>query len=208
MKDPWSAFKNKTSPAGAAAMEVLMLSANMWNSWGFGDTDAFFEVLIEPMANDPNLSGHEKLEFDRDAQEITAWDRNPLPPRFEEKEIKFALFETACTNAVQAIRAQAAGASEARAWEYAAEAKYFLGFVHGLGTLGQTSLAKLGSDARHAENRAMKAQLFEWCSENFSKFKSANAAAMAVCQNLLPIEFSTARAWITEWKKTQSAGTL
>ncbi len=65
----------------------------------------------------------------------------------------------------------------------------------------KSELAKKGSSARHAENRSMKKQLFEWCDEKMTCFKSMDSAAEAVAGKILPVSFRTARSWIGEWKK-------
>jgi hypothetical protein len=58
---------------------------------------------------------------------------------------------------------------------------------------------------RHAENRAMKAQVFEWCDENLIQYRSMDAAAEAIAWKLVPAAFRTVRNWIGEWRKVQSA---
>lgn len=72
-----------------------------------------------------------------------------------------------------------------------------------------SKLGKLGADAAHAENRAMKKTVFEWCDVHISEFKSMDSAASAVAGKIVPVTFRTVRSWIATWKKThQSAGKL
>lgn len=61
----------------------------------------------------------------------------------------------------------------------------------------------------HAENHAMKAQVFAWCEANIQDYPSMDAAAEAVAGKLVPVAFRTARKWIGEYrKKGQSARRL
>lgn len=71
----------------------------------------------------------------------------------------------------------------------------------------RTALAKFAAQARHAENRSMKAEVFAWLDTNMGDFKSMDAAAEAIAGRQHPIVFRTARAWVGEWKKLRSAGT-
>ena len=74
-------------------------------------------------------------------------------------------------------------------------------------TQARSSLAKKAAFARHAENRAMKHQVFEWCDEHLAKQVSMDAAASQVAGSLVPVAWRTVRDWIAEWKKLRSAGT-
>ncbi|MDT0137746.1 hypothetical protein [Acidovorax sp. PRC11] len=69
------------------------------------------------------------------------------------------------------------------------------------------ALARNAASARHAENRAMKQQVFEWCDANVGNFSSLDAGASAVAGVLVPVAWRTARDWMTEWKKLRAAGT-
>jgi hypothetical protein len=72
-----------------------------------------------------------------------------------------------------------------------------------------SALGRLGSDAAHIENRAMKETVFQWCDVNMENFHSMDSAAEAVAGKVVPIKFRTARAWIGIWrKKHPSTGTL
>ena len=70
----------------------------------------------------------------------------------------------------------------------------------------RTDLAKVAAQARHAENRSMKADVFAWLDTNMGSFNSMDAAALAITGQQ-PIVFRTARAWVGDWKKQRSAGT-
>lgn len=60
---------------------------------------------------------------------------------------------------------------------------------------------------RHAENHAMKADVFTWLNTNMANFKSMDAAAEGIAGKVAPIAFRTARDWVGEWKKLRSAST-
>lgn len=61
-------------------------------------------------------------------------------------------------------------------------------------------MAILGANARHAETRAMKADVFKWLDVNMPTFKSMDAAAAAITKQQ-PIAFRTAQKWVGDWKK-------
>ena len=64
--------------------------------------------------------------------------------------------------------------------------------------------ARLGADARHRENRAMKQDVFAWCDAHMKKYSNMDDAAFAVAEKLVPIKFRAVRSWMTEWKKVRS----
>lgn len=61
---------------------------------------------------------------------------------------------------------------------------------------------------RHAENHAMKAEVFAWLDSNMQRFKSMDSAAEAIAGKVVPVSFRTARSWVGHWKKDRSSGTL
>ena len=68
--------------------------------------------------------------------------------------------------------------------------------------------AKAGAHSAHAENRAMKQDVFDWLDENFSTQKSMDAAADTIKElKLVPMMWRTIRDWVGEWKKLRSTGT-
>lgn len=73
-------------------------------------------------------------------------------------------------------------------------------------TAARTALAKAAAQARHTENRNMKAEVFKWLDAQMAAFKSMDAAAQAITKQQ-PIAFRTARDWLGEWKKLRSTGT-
>jgi hypothetical protein len=68
-----------------------------------------------------------------------------------------------------------------------------------------SKLAILGADARHAENRSMKADAFRWCDVNMEKFTSIDSAAEAIAGKVIPVKFRTAHSYITQWRRLRSA---
>jgi hypothetical protein len=230
MKTEQDLFKSSTTPAGAVALEVLGSLRNIWvELWKLGTEEKFFIQIIEPMAKDPALSGVEKSlisdglaeapesevanEQRAELKDEFAWDKGTMPSHAKAGSIEYSVFETACEFCVQAIRVQMSPAPADDKWRLTCEAKDFLGilrgYISGIAEPAQkSSFAELGAYARHAEHRAMKAEVFEWCVENHARFKKRTAAAMVVHQTLQPIEYSTAYSWISEWEKLQSAGKL
>lgn len=68
---------------------------------------------------------------------------------------------------------------------------------------GQTAKAL----KRHAENHAMKDEVFCWLDENMRNFRSMDKAAEAIAGKVVPIAVRTARRWVGEWKNVRSTGT-
>lgn len=67
----------------------------------------------------------------------------------------------------------------------------------------QTLLAMRGASARHAENRAIKADVFKWL-DSQPRFKSDEAAGSAITRQQ-PISHTTAKKWHKEWREMHSA---
>lgn len=102
-------------------------------------------------------------------------------------------------------------------WICISDANFFAGAIAGYftgyaGALFEhdcnsvTRLAKLGADAAHKENRAMKREAFAWCDENMDSFRSMDSAAESIAGTLFPVKFRTARSWIGDWKKLHISG--
>ncbi len=73
------------------------------------------------------------------------------------------------------------------------------------GNKSSIALAKKGADITHIENRAAKAQVFEWLDKNFNKSKSMDDFALDLAGKLVPYKFRTVRDWLTEWNRLRSA---
>ncbi len=65
-----------------------------------------------------------------------------------------------------------------------------------------------GAEKRHAENHAMKRDVFNWLDANPPKPRGLDAAATEIFESkIVPIKsWRTARDWVGEWKKLRSAG--
>lgn len=79
-------------------------------------------------------------------------------------------------------------------------------FVELVLTAHQRSSQAAKAHKRHAENHAMKAEVFSWLDSNMATFKSMDSAASAIAGKVAPIAFRTAREWVGEWKKLRSTG--
>lgn len=85
--------------------------------------------------------------------------------------------------------------------------KFFMEAVHQAWPIADRSAkASLRAKLGHAENRAMKQEVFVWLDQNMRLFKSMDDAASAVAGKVAPIKWRTARDWVGEWKKVRSAG--
>ena len=73
--------------------------------------------------------------------------------------------------------------------------------------VARLSMALMGAEARHKENRVDKAKVFSWCDDNMSRFSSMDDAALDIAQTFVPQKFRAVRGWMTDWRKLRSAGT-
>ena len=73
--------------------------------------------------------------------------------------------------------------------------------------LAISNRGKIAAAKAHAENRAMKNDVFTWCDNHMAEYRSMDAAASAVAGKLVPMTWRTVRDWMTAWKKVRSAGT-
>lgn len=65
----------------------------------------------------------------------------------------------------------------------------------------QSDIALVAANARHAENRAMKQEVWDWYKANEQNYRSMDAAAEAIAGKVAPVAFRTARAWIGEYRQ-------
>ena len=70
----------------------------------------------------------------------------------------------------------------------------------------ETEKASNAAKARHAENHAMKAQVYAWCDENLASRPSMDSAAIEIAGKLVPVGWRTVRKWLTEYRKSAGAG--
>lgn len=118
---------------------------------------------------------------------------------------------TCCAYASQAMKAQL-NDDIVSAWKYTARCQYWNGIVIGSWSirseqgLSRSGFARLGTDARHTENRAAKADVFRWLDTHGATFKSKDAVAEAIAGKVVPYKFRTVRDWVNDWEKLRSAG--
>jgi len=99
-------------------------------------------------------------------------------------------------------------------WDGGAEAERESAIEHSDGAARaiRTAMARAAAQARHAENRSMKADVFKWLDDNGAAYvgrgkgKGIEAAARAITRQQ-PIVHSTARDWYKEWKRLHPAST-
>ncbi len=176
----------------------------IWDDWAERTGTGYDEFLPNILANvwDDENTGEEY------EHELDNWERQP--PEMQ----PFALIQAlmVCTGyACQGMKAQKAGNMKL-AWNYATRCNYWLGIVAGAWSIRKEdgvrpSLARLGADARHAENRAIKDFVMKWLDENKTTALNGEDAADEIAGKVAPIKRRTARDYITEWKKLRSAGT-
>jgi hypothetical protein len=116
-------------------------------------------------------------------------------------KLLMAIILTALHFAVEALQAK----SDAEAYDHLSDARYLRGYADGIiysgnDALIRADLARVGGKARQAENKEIKKCILEWYAENHGKFKSLDAAAEAA-RKQGPVAFTTARKWISEYKK-------
>jgi hypothetical protein len=66
--------------------------------------------------------------------------------------------------------------------------------------------AQIAADASHSGHRAMKAKVFTWLDENFSRCQSKDQATEKILNGkIVPSSHSTVRSWIDDWGKKSFA---
>ncbi|MVW64541.1 hypothetical protein GPY61_31980 [Massilia sp. NEAU-DD11] len=222
MEDHMEMPEGEGSLAITAATGVLTDLESIWTELLKLGTSEEFTQYVESMAEMPDASGDAMARLlDRfmcsSADEMAAllkesWpdlaaqDGKPVSAHIAKiRVIELAMLDVACMFVVQTIRADVDRAPLKERWELACEARRRLGMLQGyiLGnreSMSASSIAVLGANARHKENREMKRQAFEWLSENMGRFKSMDDAAEAV-QKVVPVRFRTARDWVGLHKK-------
>lgn len=198
------------------AWGVVCGLCEVWEVWGVGEKLNFMDSLYGLMWSDENTNGEDEIGQIGKTEELTEWEGKPLLPALKASLVQIAVMRTSCAFAIQAMKAKK---NSRAAWAYACEANLWLGYLRGIAIgksmeqnsskLAMSVLGKMGADAAHAENRALKKVVFEWCDSNMASFKSMDGASTAVAGKVVPVTFRTARAWIADWKKTRrSTGTL
>lgn len=131
-------------------------------------------------------------------QEIRRWDEQPED--MKPLGMLQAMF-IACAYACQGMKAQQDN-NLTGAWQYTTRCEYWLGIVVGTWSLRSQDakpgieFAKIGANARHKENRDMKAQALEWYAAHGASVGSKDAAAEAIAGKVVPVKFRTVRDWL------------
>lgn len=186
------------------AGEVLSGLIYIWELWNINDKYDFMENIFKEMWDDETCTGESQCEELTKTEELSDWNGEPFVPGFKPAIIQIATAQVACAFAVQAMKSKKGSAT---AWSYACEANHWLGILQG--TISGRGMQKnepslfaiAGADARHAENRQMKAAVFAWCDANMATQPSMDRAASVVAGKEVPVTFRTARTWIGDWKK-------
>jgi hypothetical protein len=210
VEEPYNERRREWCQSISEAGSVIGALGRIWDNW-FPAHD-FTEAMFKPLW-DENTSGRKQLDalarFENDPE--TEWaPGEPLTTDGREAIMKIMVMAVSCAYCIQALREKK---NSTRAWSYVADANQWLGVLQGLITgldsrlkLSASELGRKGAAAAHAENRAMKAIVLEWCDKNMPLHKSMDAAAEAIAGKLVPVKFRTAREWIGEWKKLRSGG--
>lgn len=100
-----------------------------------------------------------------------------------------------------------------RAWALMSAANFLAGRALDEHTSGVVAADEVKKNARknallrHAENHAMKEEVFAWLDQNMHRYKSMDAATSAIAGVEVPAAWRTVREWVTQWKKLRSTGT-
>jgi hypothetical protein len=164
---------------------------------GQGLLDSLLQGLLDGNANGELMMGKLLAEAER-----TQADGHVMT---HEEGFKFMMLiiVTSLHFAVHALQAE----SSDDAFDHFSDARYLRGVADGIlfkGTdaLVRADLARVGAKARNAETRDIRTHVEAWYAEHGIKFKSVDAAAMAATKEA-PISFTTARKWISEYKRNK-----
>ena len=115
---------------------------------------------------------------------------------------KLILLTIVIAYGTQALEADAAGEVNA-AWAYLADGNYWMGVLKAIGTERNemSERARKAADAKHAENRAAKADARAWYEAHRHEYPSLDSAAEAISRTIVPMTFRTVRDWISQWEK-------
>jgi len=195
-----------------AGASVLFGLEDIWKMWGIDKKVDFYQFCGKEMWDDESTSGDQELIGLKETEALSNWNGEPFVPGFKAAIVQIAIMHVACAFAIQAMKAEV---NSTAAWLHACEAKQWLGILQGTisgrgmqKNIAATTFSSRGLDKRHAENRAMKANVLAWCDQNIEKYKSLDKAAEAIAGKEVPVSFRTVRAWIGEWKKLRATGRL
>lgn len=201
MEEQWVLSDNATpiEICGHALGRLSMVWDDFADKTGTGHGEFLPKIFSDVWENG---SRGEDFEKELDEWEFVPPDIQPLGL------IQAVLICTAY--ACQGMRAQKADDMHL-AWNYTTKCKYWLGIVLGAWSIRkdnsvQGSFARLGAQARHSENRAIKSEVMAWLDANKTLALNGEETASEIAGKIAPIKWRTAREYITEWKKLRSAG--
>ncbi|WP_157648403.1 hypothetical protein [Burkholderia ubonensis] len=180
------------------AGSVLEGLATAWEQVSGNDGGEVIERYFGPMWGDEDTNGDAFLDEFYEA--ASRKDPNFL------NHAMLLIIMISCAYCVQAMKADKNGRRD-EAWSYVDDARYWQAIVTATfaaqseGQEGVSGLARKAAAARHAENYAMKADVFKWCDDNLSQYSSTDSAASAVAEKIVPAKFRTVQKWISEYKK-------
>ena len=199
--------KSDEEPVRTPLTEVRELMAGLQEVWiEASGKDDFVNRVKDPVWQEPEANGYAYLDLCEHAYD------QPLPSGIKDTPATRHFLEVLCLyKAVSAFCVQAVRAkNSASAWPHVVDASRSFGLLLGRLTESESSgrsisdIARLGAYAAHAENRAIKAEVFGWLTENRTKFKSRESAAQELAK-LQPMKPRTLYLWIEQWEKEHPA---
>lgn len=190
------------------SVRVLGSLINFWDRL-FPESD-FVKRFFQPMWDDDKTSGADQLlQLEEVETTLVMFGGKPITPQDKYVMVRIGMLMAACAFCIQAMKSQRVSP---RAWSYALDANRCLGMLIGACSNDDyknsaSEFGRLGANALHKENRAMKKEVLDWCSANMKNFKSNESAAEAVAGKIVPVKFRTVRDWIGEWRRLHPAGT-
>ena len=79
-------------------------------------------------------------------------------------------------------------------------------FIELVGENHLSAIQAAKSKIRHAENHAMRDDIYKWMDDNYDGVMSFDSAASEIAGKIVPLAWRTVREHITEWNKLRSAG--
>ena len=170
------------------------------------DPSDFEITFLKTHENTSERSSEELRRWIREANELKHCTSGNLLTECTKAAVKRLIdYVVACRFFMKSMCALERSNDEA--WEYLAEARQCFGVLLGrMSVRPAYLLASVNADARHKENRSMKAEVFAWLNSLTPEFTVAETAAKAITKQQ-PITHNTARSWFNEWKKLRSAST-
>lgn len=150
------------------------------------ETDSFLSVIFNPMALDP--------DFDEERIADDVWKKVGEDPTYLLEGVT-VLVAAKC---VSASKCAIAGHRD-EAWDCLVQAMRLTTMMSMAGSMNEgnrNSMAILGSDAAHRENREMKAQAIAHYRAHIEEYSSKNAAAAAIAGKIVPVTFRTVLFWL------------